>query len=105
MSTEVNNVKHNGPQLLRPCPHRDRGRHQQRPGTVRGVSGAGAPGHARPRAQRGRWHRPDLLAIAEALPEHGVSVLLHQQPWKVAGKKVAVAPPALDIGGHGRWRK
>jgi predicted alpha/beta-hydrolase family hydrolase len=41
---------------------------------------------------------PDLLAIAEALPEHGVSVLLHEQPWKVAGKKVAVAPPALDIG-------
>lgn len=41
---------------------------------------------------------PDLLAVAEALPAHGVTVLLHEQPWKVAGKKVAVAPPVLDIG-------
>ena len=41
---------------------------------------------------------PDLAAIAEALPAHGVSVLLHEQPWKVAGKKVATAPPVLDVG-------
>ena len=41
---------------------------------------------------------PDLAAIAEALPAHGVSVLLHEQPWKVAGKKVAAAPPVLDVG-------
>lgn len=41
---------------------------------------------------------PDLLAIAESLPAHGVAVLLHEQPWKVAGKKVATAPPTLDIG-------
>ena len=41
---------------------------------------------------------PDLAALAAALPDHGVTVLLHEQPWKVAGKKVAVAPPALDIG-------
>jgi predicted alpha/beta-hydrolase family hydrolase len=41
---------------------------------------------------------PDLLAIAEALPGRGVSVLLHEQPWKVAGKKVAAAPAVLDVG-------
>ncbi len=41
---------------------------------------------------------PDLLAIAEALPARGVSVLLHEQPWKVAGKKVAAAPSVLDAG-------
>ncbi|HRY10275.1 MAG: hydrolase [Actinobacteria bacterium] len=39
---------------------------------------------------------PDLAAIAEHLPSHGVSVLLHEQPWKVAGKKVAAAPAVLD---------
>lgn len=41
---------------------------------------------------------PDLQAIAEALPGYGVSVMLHDQPWKVAGKKVAAAPPVLDVG-------
>lgn len=41
---------------------------------------------------------PDLSAIAEQLPSHGVSVVLHEQPWKVAGKKVAAAPPVLDVG-------
>lgn len=40
---------------------------------------------------------PDLAAIAEALPAQGVTVVLHEQPWKVAGRKVAAAPPVLDI--------
>jgi len=40
---------------------------------------------------------PDLAALAEALPPVGVSVLLHEQPWKVAGKKVAAAPAVLDV--------
>ncbi len=39
---------------------------------------------------------PDLEALALGLPDLGVSVLLHEQPWKVAGKKVASAPPVLD---------
>lgn len=39
---------------------------------------------------------PDLQALADALPAHGITVLLHDQPWKVAGKKVAAAPAALD---------
>lgn len=41
---------------------------------------------------------PDLAAIAEALPALGVTVVLHEQPWKVAGRKVAPAPSVLDVG-------
>jgi predicted alpha/beta-hydrolase family hydrolase len=40
----------------------------------------------------------DLAALAEALPGHGVSVALFEQPWRVAGKKVASAPATLDVG-------
>jgi uncharacterized protein len=40
----------------------------------------------------------DLAAIAEALPHQGVTVALFEQPWRVAGKKVASAPPTLDVG-------
>lgn len=39
---------------------------------------------------------PDLQALADALPASGISVVLHEQPWRVAGKKVAPAPPTLD---------
>ncbi len=39
---------------------------------------------------------PDLQALADELPAHGISVILHDQPWKLAGKKVAAAPPVLD---------
>lgn len=39
---------------------------------------------------------PDLQALADELPGHGITVMLHEQPWKVAGKKVASAPPVLD---------
>jgi predicted alpha/beta-hydrolase family hydrolase len=30
------------------------------------------------------------------LPGYGITVILHEQPWKVAGKKVAPAPATLD---------
>ncbi|MZG13433.1 hydrolase, partial [Streptomyces sp. SID5914] len=40
----------------------------------------------------------DLKALAAALPEHGVSVALVEQPWRVAGKKLAPAPKTLDTG-------
>ncbi|MFJ7074868.1 alpha/beta family hydrolase [Streptomyces sp. NPDC098781] len=45
----------------------------------------------------------DLVALAEVLPAHGVSVALVEQPWRVAGKKVAPAPKTLDIGWRGVW--
>jgi uncharacterized protein len=43
---------------------------------------------------------PDLLALARELPEHGVTIVLVEQPWRVAGRKVAVPPPQLDLA----WR-
>ncbi|MEV2213169.1 alpha/beta family hydrolase [Streptomyces sp. NPDC050997] len=45
----------------------------------------------------------DLRALAEALPEHGVTVALVEQPWRVAGKKLAPAPRTLDVGWQGVW--
>ncbi|OIJ87550.1 alpha/beta family hydrolase [Streptomyces colonosanans] len=45
----------------------------------------------------------DLQALARALPAHGVSVALVEQPWRVAGKKVAPAPKTLDAGWRGLW--
>ncbi|MFJ8152406.1 alpha/beta family hydrolase [Streptomyces sp. NPDC094468] len=45
----------------------------------------------------------DLRALAAALPGHGVSVALVEQPWRVAGRKVAPAPRTLDAGWRGVW--
>ncbi|MFI7869172.1 alpha/beta family hydrolase [Streptomyces salinarius] len=45
----------------------------------------------------------DLQALAGALPAHGVSVALVEQPWRVAGKKLAPAPKTLDTGWRGVW--
>ncbi|MFF3320625.1 alpha/beta family hydrolase [Streptomyces sp. NPDC002889] len=45
----------------------------------------------------------DLKAVAEVLPAHGVTVALVEQPWRVAGKKVAPAPRTLDVGWRGVW--
>jgi predicted alpha/beta-hydrolase family hydrolase len=38
----------------------------------------------------------DLWALADALPAQGVSVVLFEQPWRVAGRKVATPPATLD---------
>lgn len=40
----------------------------------------------------------DLVALAEALPGQGVTVALFEQPWRVAGKKIASPPATLDVG-------
>ncbi|MEV7087155.1 alpha/beta family hydrolase [Streptomyces sp. NPDC093085] len=45
----------------------------------------------------------DLRALAGALPPLGVSVALVEQPWRVAGKKVAPAPATLDTGWRAVW--
>ena len=45
----------------------------------------------------------DLQALAHTLPAHGVTVALVEQPWRVAGKKVAPAPKTLDVGWRGIW--
>ncbi|GAA2131639.1 hypothetical protein GCM10009760_05600 [Kitasatospora kazusensis] len=41
---------------------------------------------------------PDLQALAAALPARGIAVALVEQPWRVAGRKVAPAPKTLDQG-------
>ena len=38
----------------------------------------------------------DLEALARHLPGNGVTVVLFEQPWKVAGRGIATAPPTLD---------
>ncbi|MFJ3393005.1 alpha/beta hydrolase family protein [Leifsonia aquatica] len=43
----------------------------------------------------------DLDALAHALPASGISVVRYEQPWRVAGKRVASRPEALDIA----WRE
>nr|WP_257578282.1 alpha/beta family hydrolase [Streptomyces sp. JJ38] len=45
----------------------------------------------------------DLAALAAVLPGHGVTVALVEQPWRVAGKKVAPAPKTLDTAWRALW--
>lgn len=45
----------------------------------------------------------DLRALASALPARGVAVALVEQPWRVAGKKVAPAPRTLDAAWSAVW--
>ena len=40
----------------------------------------------------------DLEALATQLPRNDVSVVRFEQPWKVAGRKVATPPATLDAG-------
>ena len=40
----------------------------------------------------------DLAALAAALPRQGFTVALFEQPWRVAGRRIATAPPTLDAG-------
>jgi uncharacterized protein len=60
------------------------------PGTVVGtlVLGHGAGGGA---------EAPDLVAIADEAPSAGWRVLRVEQPWRVAGKRIAPAPARLDV--------
>jgi uncharacterized protein len=39
---------------------------------------------------------PDLAALAAELPREGITVVRVEQPWRVAGRKVAPAPKTLD---------
>jgi predicted alpha/beta-hydrolase family hydrolase len=42
----------------------------------------------------------DLDLLARTLPVQGVTVMRYEQPWRLAGRKVAAPPPTLDVG----WR-
>jgi len=39
----------------------------------------------------------DLVALAQALPTRGIAVVRIDQPWVVAGRKIAPRPQALDV--------
>jgi predicted alpha/beta-hydrolase family hydrolase len=41
---------------------------------------------------------PDLVAVRKAAVAAGWQVVLVEQPWRVAGKRIAPAPARLDIG-------
>ncbi|MBQ0983907.1 hydrolase [Streptomyces sp. F63] len=45
----------------------------------------------------------DLRALAAALPARGVTVALVEQPWRVAGRKLAPAPRTLDTAWTAIW--
>ncbi|MFH8365678.1 alpha/beta family hydrolase [Streptomyces sp. NPDC018031] len=45
----------------------------------------------------------DLRALAAGLPPRGITVALVEQPWRVAGKKVAPAPRTLDAAWTALW--
>lgn len=40
----------------------------------------------------------ELAALADALPPTGITVVRIEQPWRVAGKRIAPAPATLDRG-------
>ncbi len=42
----------------------------------------------------------DLELLARRLPADGITVVRFEQPWRTAGRQVAVPPPRLDVG----WR-
>ena len=43
----------------------------------------------------------DLDLLARKLPAEGITVMRYEQPWRLAGRKVATPPPQLDIGWRG----
>lgn len=63
--------------------------HRVRKGVPRGtlVLGHGAGGGV------DAW---DLQSLAQDLPSHGIEVILLEQPWAVAGAKVAASQPKVD---------
>ena len=38
----------------------------------------------------------DLVALSDALPRQGISVVRFEQPWRVAGRRIATPPGTLD---------
>jgi predicted alpha/beta-hydrolase family hydrolase len=40
----------------------------------------------------------DLIALAEGLPRNGVTVVRFEQPWRVAGRRIASPPSTPDDG-------
>ncbi|WP_329312738.1 alpha/beta hydrolase family protein [Streptomyces sp. NBC_01262] len=67
---------------------------------ARGARGVVALGHG----AGGGIEARDLQALAAVLPSRGVTVALVEQPWRVAGKRMAPAPKALDAAWREVWQ-
>ena len=121
VSTLVSNVKNNGPELVEPLPLDNLPPGQPASGQPAARRGRGLmpierivptpKGDARlvvRRAKRplamlvlthgagGGIDAPDLVRLARTLPQQDISVTLVEMPWRVAGKKLAPAPPVID---------
>lgn len=57
-------------------------------------------GHGAGGTTEGGVAAPDLLAARDAALEVGLEVVCVEQPWRVAGRRVAEAPARLDVA----WR-
>jgi uncharacterized protein len=68
------------------------------PARVHVSDGAGAGTLVLGHGAGGGVDSADLLAVTAAAVEAGWRVLRVEQPWRVAGRKIAPAPPRLDIG-------
>lgn len=44
----------------------------------------------------GQLDAVDLAKLSASLPDHGVAVVRFEQPWKVAGRRIAAPPTQLD---------
>ena len=45
----------------------------------------------------GQLDAVDLARLSASLPDHGVAVVRFEQPWKVAGRRIAGPAPQLDL--------
>ncbi|HEV7186274.1 MAG TPA: alpha/beta family hydrolase [Blastococcus sp.] len=68
------------------------------PARVHVTDGAGAGTLVLGHGAGGGVEAADLQAVTTAAAQAGWRVLLVEQPWRVAGKKIAPAPPRLDVG-------
>ena len=104
VSTLVSNVRNNGPELLEPLPLGGRRVSAREPpsAVIDDPARRGPAGHASRARQPvatlllshgagGGIDTRDLEALARDLPRNGVTVVLLEQPWRVAGRKVATA--------------
>ena len=104
VSTRVNKVDNNGIDLLDPVTAVTRARGRSRPRSATRASAGRPPRRSGRRAllvalghgAGGGIEARDLAALARELPAAGIAVVRVEQPWRVAGKRVAAPAGHLD---------
>ena len=129
VSTRVGNVRNNGPELVEPLPlddvlELDVPDRRPRAGCPVSIELRVQTPHGEGRFVTHRARRPiatlllghgagngiesrDLEALARNLPRNDISVVRFEQPWRLAGRRVATAPATLDealVAGYDRLR-